>query len=181
LGDGEPEFQLKVKVPGDDGSMDFILPTSSYSTFRSNAKPYDWIIDWGDGIAANEKGEGSFNSGIPHTYDNADIYTITIKPNGETDAWLAAFGFGDKIFNLALDNSYSNSQINKNKAVEVISPITPNMMAPADRNGNDFKKYFEWSYAFYGCKNLKMGENFTFDQEAWKDVGNVGAGFAAHI
>jgi uncharacterized repeat protein (TIGR02543 family) len=109
------------------------------------------------------------SAGIAHTYATSGTYTVTITPAGVEYAWLAAFGFASHTL-----AGTASEAANKARLTKVLTPITPSMtrttlgLAPAN----------EWAYTFAGCTNLVMGDEFTFDAQAWASVTTVGDGFA---
>jgi len=165
----EASYQLVVQTPTNVSS--FMIPTSSYLNGTNVGKSYDWFIDWGDGNSQSATGVSSQGGGIPHTYINAGTYTITISPNGSTEAWLAAFGF----YNTATG---SNSAANKAMLVALPSAMRPEMMRTAAQiDGTSPAPSFEWTGAFVGCDNLVEAAGF----EGWEGISSVGQSFAAYL
>jgi hypothetical protein len=170
------EFKFEVTVgPGiGDGSLDFAIPTSGYlgGVF---GKSYSWNVTFGDAGDTNDdhsytqddSPNASNAYGIAHIYSAPGTYTITITPNGSTDAFLGSFGFSTQ-------STYANSPYNKAKLSKLLSPITPAMTRDSANTAVDN----EWDHTFTACINLTMGEDFTFDQTAWQTVTTVGDWFA---
>jgi hypothetical protein len=141
-------------------------------------KVFNWNIDWGDGSTiehatsdstfVNEAG----SAGILHMYNDEGKYTITITPDdGSTDAWLGSFGFDSSSVYGA------NVQNNREKIVEVLSPLTPLMTRTAAQLASGEAPDYEWAYTFAGCTNLQMGDDFTFSSD-WDTITSVGNFFA---
>jgi hypothetical protein len=164
------QFQFQITVS--DTDLTFFIPTSGGGL--SPNKAYNWNINWGDGNSDTSSGISEWNSeGILHAYSAADIYTITITPNGGNDAWLAAFGF------YALGDSVIQS--NKSKYTNILSELTPLMTrTQAQLNGTDSDlPSYEWAYTFSGCNNLiSTGPGFS---SAWDSIGEVGDYFANNM
>ncbi|MCL2135918.1 MAG: leucine-rich repeat protein [Coriobacteriia bacterium] len=160
-------FQLDIVIPTNGHA--FYLPTNSHLYGDSYyEKHYDWIIDWGDGCLELASGTSKHNSGISHTYKVASAYTVTVSPNGSTEAWLAAFGFGDYI---------ENSLVLESKAMVVGVPcfLTPGMTRTnLQIAGYKFAPSHEWAYAFNGCTNLRQSPQFA----GWEEVSTVSDYFA---
>jgi hypothetical protein len=122
-------------------STTFLVPISGTHGSVANTSPYDWIINWGDGISTTEKGPGSNTGGISHTYSNAGQYQITIRPNGTaTTGWLNAFGAytGNTSGANALDNLYKFRSIN--------TPLT-DLMASKNSTNRFYKTFYGWRNA----------------------------------
>ncbi|MCL2140597.1 MAG: InlB B-repeat-containing protein, partial [Dehalococcoidia bacterium] len=166
------EFVFEVTVPA-NGT--FRIPVSGLLNGASNY--YNWDIEWGDGGAQTASGSSATSSdGIPHTYTNisTQTYTITITPNGSTDAWLAAFGF-------FIGTSEANVQTNKDMVTKVVSPLTPLMTRKSTQlTGSYTPPDLEWAITFSGCTNLTMGDTFTFSA-SWNDIKTVGNNFANNM
>ncbi|MDR2956838.1 MAG: hypothetical protein LBU61_01470 [Coriobacteriales bacterium] len=161
-------FQLTIRTPV-NGST-FILPTSSYLNGRHIRKYYNWLVDWGDGSTQYVLGESFEDSGIAHSYTVAGNYTISITPNGTTDAWLAAFGFDGNI-----SDSGVNSIINRAMVIGVPSPLTPEMTRnTAQIAGTATAPDREWANSFYQCENLISAPVFL----GWEGIRSVGMQFA---
>ena len=152
-----------------EAGQSFAIPLSG----GNGGKSYNWNINWGDSSTSlNQSGTGSqTHAGIPHTYNSAGTYTITITPAGSTDAWLAAFGF-------YYGTSGANARANKNKVTKVVSPVTPLMTRRQTQidNPSNTQPHYEWYYTFYECSNLTMGADFTFS--GWGSVTTTGSYFA---
>ena len=165
--DIEQVFLLAISTASDNTT--FILPTSSYLRGTFGGKPYNWAIDWGDGVTETRSGTSSNNGGIPHTYFSTGDYTITIKPKGLLEAWLGAFGF------YVTSGSGANSLSNKALLVGVPSLITPQMTrTTAQIEGRESPPNSEWSCTFYDCYSLTEAPVFT----GWEIVTSVGDEFA---
>ena len=178
-------FQFQASIPdGDSTERTFSIPLGGGLDPDGGAdpvwgKPYNWHIDWGDGIAFQTIADTGFETpqnqadspGISHTYAKPGVYTITITPAGVEEAWLAAFGFGFGTVGAA-------AQHNKDKITRVLAPLTPLMTrTAAQTDGAEPPPSHEWAGAFYGCAFLSMGEDFTFSSE-WADISDVGSNFA---
>ncbi|GHU18754.1 hypothetical protein FACS1894163_11090 [Spirochaetia bacterium] len=153
----------------------FALPTSGQLN-GSSAKSYTWNIDWGDTQSETASGASSNNSaGISHTYSSPGDYRITITPNGNTNAWLGAFGFAD-------NTGGANAQTNKNKVISVDSPLTLLMTRTQAQISAGTAPTHEWAFTFSNCKNpaFKMGTNFKFAAE-WDTITTVGDWFASSM
>ncbi|MCL2136739.1 MAG: hypothetical protein FWH40_04355 [Coriobacteriia bacterium] len=165
-GELEQAFYLTVRTP--DNDTIFLLPTSSYLRGTYGGKPYDWMVDWGDGVVESRFGTSSQSGGIPHTYALAGDYTIIITPNGSTEAWLGAFSF-------YWTDGGSNSTANKRLVIGAPSLITPQMTrTTAQIEGSESAPDYEWSWAFYFCTSLVEAPSFA----GWENVTSVGDGFA---
>ncbi|MCL2136741.1 MAG: hypothetical protein FWH40_04365 [Coriobacteriia bacterium] len=165
----EPSFQLTVSIP--EGGATFFLPTSSCMNGSMGVKEYDWAIDWGDGDTELASGTNTNRNGIPHTYEYAGYYTVTITPNGTTEAWLAAFGFTNSILG-------SDEPANKDLVIAAAGPLTPQMTrtsAQIDRTAQAPR--YEWAYMFSGCTNLVQGPSVL----GWDQIYNVGSAFASFM
>ena len=162
----ENEFQLMISVPADGTT--FILPASSTLGGRNFSNPYNWAIDWGDGGSETVAGMSSVNGGVSHTYLSAGDYTITITPNGSTEAWFAAFGFSQ-------GSSGANSSVNKSMVVGAAGQVTPQMIRTAAQlDGRQPAPDYEWAYVFYQCPNLAQAPLYT----NWDSILSVGDYFA---
>jgi len=171
--------QFKFEVTVAAGSLGFDIPLSGMLDNIWN-KPYNWNIDWGDGktetkinTADGASPNGSASPGISHTYAAAGKYTITITSAGSPDAWLGAFGFNN-------GNSGANAATNKAKITKLITPFTPLMTRTQEQiNGTLLLlPTYEWAYAFYGCKNMVIGENFKFPNLSKDDIDREGVLYA---
>lgn len=141
---------------GDDGK--FIIPFNQYRPVA-----YNWKIDWGDGTGWHTySGTGATNSGI--TYSNYEVnhnYTIRIKNNSSSASWLQAFGFEPTV--TGVDTSPSSLH-NKNKVLLVDGVLDNNMFSRTSD--------YTCAYMFQDCRNLKFGDNFTFQQNATQMSGS---------
>jgi len=167
----EQIFQLEIKV-FDDGSA-FMLPINSQ---QGPTHPlYDWAIDWGDGSRQIASGTGGTNVGIFHVYSLAGEYTVSIRPHGSTEAWLAAFGFGPRIIIMYASDSLEAAASPQSMVLGVPTPITPEMTrTQAQIDGSVAPPYYEWAYAFMDCYNLTLVPSFV----GWEGITAVGNGFA---
>ncbi|MCL2136740.1 MAG: hypothetical protein FWH40_04360 [Coriobacteriia bacterium] len=166
-GELEQAFYLTVRIPADNTT--FILQTSSYLNGTFGGKPYNWMVDWGDGVVEARSGTSSQDGGIPHAYTLVGDYTIAITPNGTTEAWLGAFGF---------EGTIDGSLISANKRLVIGAPslITPQMTrTTAQIEGSEPAPDYEWSRAFYFCMSLVEAPSFA----GWENVTSVGNGFAS--
>ncbi|MDR1150583.1 MAG: InlB B-repeat-containing protein [Clostridiales bacterium] len=165
-------FKFEVTIPEENKT--FHVPTQG--KVGGNFNDYNWNIDWGDGQKENflgKKKDNSENSGIEHIYKETKKYIITLTPfNTEENGWLRAFGYYGDIDNRNINNVNSNPM--KDKVTKIISRIYPEMTR---KNGEDTPSR-EWSITFFRCRNIIMGEEFTFDEEAWKNVKSVEDKFA---
>ncbi|MCL2763583.1 MAG: hypothetical protein FWD36_10380 [Treponema sp.] len=168
------QFQFEVTMTA---GGTFSIPLSGRVNNTWN-KPYNWNIDWGDGSAVQHIASTDTDApqneqrsvGIPHTYTDTGKYTITVTPAGSTDAWFAAFGFYQ-------GTNGANVQTNRDMVTKVISPLTPLMTrTQVQVTGNSFVSH-EWAHTFSGCRNLTMGEEFTFS-DSWNNITRVGGNFA---
>lgn len=114
----------------------FAIPTS-------NASPYNWIINWGDGTANQTiSGSGSTGSaGVSHTYPTTGTYRITIRPVTVTAGWFRAFGFYPNF-------TGANSNTNKYKFKAINTPFTNLMRFASSTIMND-----TYRYLLYDCRN----------------------------
>ena len=64
---------------------------SSPETF-SDQVPYNWVIDWGDGIVENKSGLAGNIVCLYHDYLTGGVYTVIIKPVVDEYQWLRALG-----------------------------------------------------------------------------------------
>ncbi|MDR2957214.1 MAG: leucine-rich repeat protein [Coriobacteriales bacterium] len=168
----DPIFQFTIEIP--DYLDYFVLPTSSALNSYSTSKGYNWMISWGDGSAEYVFGLSSMYGGIPHKYAATGAYTITIRPVGSTEAWLAAFGFN------AFTTNYlsANNPINRSMVTGILSPLTPEMTrSTAQIIGTEAAPDREWSESFYGCTNLVLAPVF----QGWDRFSSVGNWFALHM
>jgi len=167
--------QFKFQVTVADGES-FAIPLNGKLGGDLNwGKPYNWRIDWGDGTPPETKSnfidgapQNSLTSnGIPHTYATANTYTITITSAGSPDAWLGAFGFNE------------NSNANKAKITKLITPFSAIMTrTQAQINGTSPMPTHEWAYAFYGCKNMVIGDDFNIPFLNQNDADREGVFYA---
>jgi hypothetical protein len=138
---------------------------------------YNWEIEWGDGATETQSGFGNpEHTGIPHVYQSAGQYTITIKsaPTAMPNAWLRAFGFADR-------NTGANNRQNKWKVVSPLSPLTPAMFLeiyPASDSTNLVAPDDVGMGMFAGCHGygFHFGEDFRFSPE-WDEIYEVGTNF----
>ncbi|MCL2136738.1 MAG: hypothetical protein FWH40_04350 [Coriobacteriia bacterium] len=167
--EAEQAFYLTVRIPTENTT--FLLPTSSYLRGTYGGKPYDWMVDWGDGVVESKSGTSSQSGGIPHAYALAGDYTITITPNGSTEAWFGAFGF-------YWTDGGSNIPANKGLVIGAPSQITPLMTrTSAQIDGDQLAPDYEWNYTFYRCVNLIEAPVFS----GWDGISTVGSSFAANM
>jgi hypothetical protein len=146
----EEKFQFKVAIRKTDG--EFYIPLSGFLNGNST-KTYNWNIDWGDNTPPQTPSGTQNITGISHTYSTAGEYTITITPAGSTDAWLGAFGFSNST------TTGANTQENRDRVIEVISPLTPLMTRTQAQIDDGTAPTYEWAYTFYQSINLKMGKD----------------------
>lgn len=158
-------FIFRIKVTADD--LSFSIPTSGGGLGQT----YDWWITWGDTTQQYTSGIGS-SAGIEHTYFSPGVYRIIIYPrsSSNTAAWLAAFGF-------STDDQGANAQANRDKMYDVESPLTPSMTRDVAAST---VPHDEWRYTFSRCRNLTMGDDFTFSDE-WNSITAVGDNFASDM
>jgi len=169
IGSSEPEQAFQLIIRTTDYNTTFQLPTSSRLNGINSVKPYNWLIDWGDGVIENRSGTSSPYGGIPHVYALPGDYSITIKPYGSTEAWMAAFGFYGT-------GQGSSSTSNKNLLIGAPSFITPQMTrTTAQIEGSEPAPEYEWGYTFYECTNLIEGPAFA----GWEEVTTAGFYFAS--
>ena len=178
------EFVFEVTVTNSGDS--FYIPTSGNTnpapgaTYEMFNKSYNWNIDWGDNSSGNYtelttsdrtppsangwSGASGINDGIQHVYNNAGTYTITITPNGSTDAWFSVFGF----YSQTNPNVPSHEQSNRDMITAIISEFTPLMMrTQASLAAGTAAPYAEWSMTFDKCSNLTTtGPGFSSDYDA---------------
>jgi len=168
----EQAFYLTVRTT--DNNTTFLVPTSSALNSIDDAKPYNWVIDWGDGATETRSGTSSLGGGISHTYAASGDYTITITPNGSIEAWLAAFGFY-VVYDVSDD---SNDQSNKNLLIGAPSQITPQMTKTNTQiEGREPVPNNEWEYTFSYCSNLVVAPVFA----GWENISSVGDNFARQM
>jgi len=172
--DFEQVFQLDIKIPND--GTDFYLPVNRQMSTPSY--PYDWVIDWGDGSKQIAVGNSSASGGIPHTYSLAGDYSITFKPNGSNEAWLAAFGFGRLdiiMYEEASANDIYSSAALVTGVPSIINPLMTRTQAQVECI--DLPPNNEWALTFNGCVNLKVAPSF----EGWEGIKWVGNNFASSM
>ena len=167
--DDELVFQLDILVPS-NGSV-FNLPVSSLQEPRPL---FNWVIDWGDGNQQIAIGSAIRFGGIPHEYSFAGIHSITIRPNGSIEAWLAAFGFGP--INVIMLETGSTEDANSASMVfRVPTPIRPGMTRTQSQiYGIATPPDNEWAYAFRDCFRMYLAPDFV----GWEGVKAVGNNFA---
>ena len=167
--DDELVFQLDILVPS-NGSV-FNLPVSSLQEPRPL---FNWVIDWGDGNQQIAIGSATRFGGIPHVYSFAGLHSITIKPNGSIEAWLAAFGFGPP--NVIMLEAGSTEDLNSASMVfSVPTPIRPGMTrTQSQAYGIATPPDNEWAYAFWNCYRMYLAPSFV----GWEGVKAVGNNFA---
>ena len=164
--DPEQIFQLTIRTTASNTT--FLLPTSGYLDGVATEKPYDWAIDWGDGNDEEAEGLSANMSGIAHSYSAAGNYTITITPNGSTEAWLAAFGF-------AISQYDANTLENKARVTGVLTPLRPEMTRTAAQlDYSEAPPSYELAYLFFECANLTKAPTL----EGWENISVVGDYFA---
>lgn len=184
-----PEFKIQVTISGSsDTSRTFYLPTSgglnpSGGSSAALDKNYSWDVDWGDNAnptfityTQSDSANTMESDGIKHTYNAAGTYTITITPTDQSEeAWLGSFGFSGT-------GMGASATGNCNKVTAVLSPITPSMTRTAAQiAGTAPAPSHEWATTFRGCENITMGQDFTFDADAWNGVTSVGNNFAGSM
>ena len=152
-------------------SADFIVPTGG-------AAPFDWRIDWGDGTMSTHSGTGANAAvGIAKTYATAGPYTITITPNGSTDRWLGAYGFGS-----GTGAGTAQALINRNKVVACPSTITPLMVATSTDVAAGTVGNLVCALWFDRCagSGFHVHANFGFSGE-WSQINRVGNSFCSSL
>ena len=167
------QFKFQVTV---EAGESFAIPLNGKLGGDLNwGKPYNWLIDWGDGTPPETKSnfidgapQNSLTSnGIPHIYATANTYTITITSAGLPDAWLGAFGFNE------------NPNANKAKITKLITPFSAIMTrTQAQINGTSPMPTHEWAYAFYGCENMVIGDDFNIPFLNQNDADREGVFYA---
>ncbi|MCL2135917.1 MAG: dockerin type I repeat-containing protein [Coriobacteriia bacterium] len=161
-------FQLAITTPENESS--FMLPICGRGDY------FDWNIDWGDNWLESASGLRREKQFITHQYSVAGDYIISIRPNGSTEAWLAAFGFTGSLYDDILLQSGANTYENLAMVTGALSPIRPEMTrTTAQISGNAVPPIYEWALTFNGCFNLKTAPLF----EGWETVKKAGAYFAA--
>ena len=164
LVENEQVFRLTIRTTS--YNCGFFLQTSGFLDELYASMPYDWYINWGDGNSGIYSGSSSAYSGITHYYYYAGDYTISIKPNGSTEAWLAAFGFTG-----VHDDS-------REYLIAVSGPIKPEMTRTAAQiDGTDAPPNYEWCMTFINCYSLQSIPVF----EGWESISSVGNSFAASM
>lgn len=131
----------------------FSIPVSGYEIW-SNARPYNWSINCGDGSAYRVvSGTGSASSaGIVCTYATAGAYQITITPAGHSNkGWMSAFGFHNS-------TAGANSQANKNMFKTIDTSFAPNAKVPGAT---------AFMNVFYGAKNATSIPGNLFENVAF--------------
>ena len=172
--DDEQVFQLDIMIPNSD--INFYLPVNSQP--NPERHPYDWAIDWGDGSEQIAQGSTCPDGGIQHTYRLAGDYSITIRPNGSNEAWLSAFGFGQRSVIMYGDESFDDIYSSAALVTGVTSPLKPLMTRTQEQiNGIVKPSDYEWSYTFNGCVNLSLAPSF----EGWEGIIWAGHYFAAFL
>ncbi|MDR1150115.1 MAG: leucine-rich repeat domain-containing protein, partial [Clostridiales bacterium] len=171
-------YVFKFEIETTEDNEIYYVPTQGQVGGSFNN--YNWDIDWGDGTDLEHcelKGErGDDNSGIGHNYTMHGSHTVTLTPyDSKKNGWLKAFGYCSEFH--STDISSPNSQNMRDKVKKVISKIYPQMT----RNNLEDTPDNEWSYTFSYCTNITMGEDFTFDEDAWENVKSVGDNFASHM
>ena len=118
----------------------FAIPTGGGVSNYDAEYDYNWLIDWGDGVAQVVSGTSNASSlGIPHTYAVPGEYQITITPSGPmTVGWMNAFGFRS-------NTSGANAQANKDMFKSIDIPLQNNMRTPNSAG--------RFSQMFYGVRN----------------------------
>jgi hypothetical protein len=125
------ENAFQFKITGDS----FAIPVNTYNTVT-----YNWNVDWGDGTNGTFSGTSSKTSdGLQHTYLATRTYTITIIPVVDESGWFKAFGFYS-------NTTGANVQTNKDKVIEIVTPIITEYMRPVAS--------YSHAYKFYGCSSL---------------------------
>jgi len=169
--DDEQVFQLDILVPY--YGCDFFLPVNSQQEPRWSL--YNWSIDWGDGNEQLEVGINSPNGYIPHNYSTPGAYSIIIRPNGSTEAWLAAFGFGRPYVIMLGIGSTDNIFTSALMVTGVPTPLRPQMTrTQAQIDGTATPPNNEWAYTFMSCANMTLAPSFV----GWEGIKVVGNSFA---
>jgi hypothetical protein len=177
-------FQVTVGTSGyGDGSLSFAVPTSGAVNPTGGVNPqmgksYNWNISWGDGQSGSYTQADAVNAldseGIVHAYDSSGTYTITITPNGSTDAWFGSFGF-------TVNSPGANLNTNKGKLTAILSGFTPLMTRTAAQiaSPGSTQPSNEWRDAFSYCSRLTTtGPGFS---SGWNDVTKMGSSFALQM
>ena len=174
--DDEQVFKLTIKISYD--MVWFYLPVNSYPRY-TQVLPFDWVVDWGDGVVESQDGYAHGNGGIPHLYTQAGDYTITIRPNGSTEAWLDAFGFGMPLYigYSSIDTMSGVEELLYSAQCVTGAPcsITPQMILTDEEiQGTAVLSNYDLHYTFARCTNMKVAPSL----EGWEGIEFIGKGFA---
>lgn len=131
--------------------------------------PFDWNIDWGDGVRERVAGissprGGDVSSGsLVHTFGAKGSYEIGITPaeqvfetTGKAPGWLQAFGYPENWVFSVDDNQ---------RFAGYVFPKSGDKLVCVDGVLDDYAINVELEGAcaqmFIGCKNITMGPHFT--------------------
>ena len=87
------KFVFTVEMDEDD-DRHILIPLAGLSFEYKDAfdVPYDWNIDWGDGIIQRYTGINSVDELIGYIYNEPGKYTVTITPIKDDFGWMRAWG-----------------------------------------------------------------------------------------
>ena len=149
---GDEAFVFTVDILG--GDLNFYIPLNGYGIINTQNAPYNWVIEWGDGIIETKSGISSSldTNYIQHNYLTSGTYKIIIKPVINDYQWMRAFGF--------LTGTTGNANIVTNK----------NKMISFDYITNKSFMQSSTSYGDYYLRQLATGTNIIYPANEVKTV-----------
>jgi len=159
---GDEAFGFTVDIPG--GDLTYSIPLHGMN-FNTNAQdqPYDWNINWGDGIIENKSGISSnvTTNCITHTYSTAKKYTIIIRPNVDNYGWMRAWLYSGT-------SGPANLPANKKKISSIEYVTNKSFLGSSTSTGT-----YYMSLQFYGADIIyPANEVETVKEDTITSIGN---------
>lgn len=87
---GEEAFVITANIISSGQVLN--LATAGYNSMGTQAMPYSWKINWGDGVIETKSGTSAPAMNlISHTYSSPNTYKIVITPVSDAYGWMRAF------------------------------------------------------------------------------------------
>lgn len=163
---GKPELRLTVHF-GDGDKGEFQIPACGHVGARG--LPFQWNIDWGDGVYERVLGTSSGKGGdvsegsLVHKFAVPGSYEIILSPiggvvdtAGDTPGWLQAFGYPETWMYFA-DEGGSFTEVSFPKGGDRLVGVG----GVLDDRAINIELEDACAAMFAYCENITMGRDFT--------------------